>query len=140
MPGLRLNLHPGPRANSPASTTDSALGSPTTPGPSLHAGLTADVRVLAVVIVPYDRLGHGTPHGRPGLGPRVAAQVHPVRRDPGPASRTPRRTDPVPLGRNPNQSAEHCGDSAQALVRPSQVRATGSRGVGAAGLATRGGC
>ncbi|KAM8784461.1 LOW QUALITY PROTEIN: transmembrane protein 235 [Rhynchonycteris naso] len=51
-----------------------------------RAGLTADSGVLAIVVIPYDRLDFGVTLGRSGLGHCVATQVHHVRPDPPPDS------------------------------------------------------
>lgn len=109
-------------------------GAATTPGPGLRAGMPADGGVLAGVIVPYDRLGHGVPHGRPGLGHRPCRCAGPPRASgPLPGSQTPGL---VLLGRGLSPPAEHCGGSARppALTRPSRARAIPSCGFGAAGL------
>lgn len=128
-----------PRAPSPGPFSRQHHGqrsgvAATPPGRGPHTGLTADGGVLAVVVVPHDRLGHGAPHGRPGSGHRVAAQVHHVRRDLRPAPRPPHPEGPGSPGSGPGQSAEHGGGSSRPPPGPFPARATGSEGVGAAGL------
>lgn len=106
----RPQLSPAPRATLPASTTDSALGAPRRPPAGLRARMPADGGVHAVVIVPYSRLGHGVPHGRPRLG-RCAGS--PRASGPLPGSQTPGL---VLLGRSLSPPAGHCEGSA----RPNQ--------------------
>lgn len=115
MHGLQLSRHPEPRAAAPASTTDSALGSPRGP-PALACTPGHHGRwVPAVAVVSHDGLGHGAPHGRPGLGHHVAAQVHHVRRNLRQAPRPPRPEDPLLRSRGSGQPAEHGGVGSSSL-------------------------
>lgn len=131
MPSLQLKLPCSPSRLSCQHHGQRPGVAATTPGPSRQAGLTADGRLLAL-LVPDDRLGRLT--AGPGLGivslRRSATCAGTPAQLPDPRAQragyrwATARTSPRSIS----------GTAPSHLARPSQVRATRSRGVGAAGL------